>query len=249
MKRALIIATLFAVACVRDGIEERAQPPSVQQPRVVLRNPQAHATFPWNAEIRVAADVHDIGNATVEFGAEDTTIARDSASPYETAFRPRRHGPIVITAQVRDAGGNVIAGDAITVTVVNPNPVSSTQELSSRNIAMAMSGPEPLAILKQPTNGQKVRAEAGVRFVVEAAGLEAPLAGVEFVADGMVVRQVAVSGDAVTGEIYPKPIEYLWPNPSPGRHVVMVRAIDSEGRIGMSKTATVTVETVSSTAK
>lgn len=239
---ALAATVTFLAACAREAVEERVHPASVRRPRVLLRAPHGNATFPWNAEIHVAAEVRDIPNAIVEFGAEETTITRDVAPPYEAAFRPRRLGPLVITAQVRDAHGSVIAGDAVTVTVASSNPVSSTQELSARDIAMAMGGPEPLAILKQPADDQKVQAETGVRLVVEAAGLKAPLVRVEFIADGMVVRQEPVSGDRATGDVYPKLIEYVWPNPSPGRHVVMVRAIDSEGRVGTSKPATVFVE-------
>lgn len=209
---------------------------SADRPAVVLENPKSGVLIPWGAEIRIRAAVQNMNAPVVEFGVNDEVIGRDIAAPFEIVHRPRVHGRITVTAQVRDAQGNVIAGDAVTVDVQNPNPSTSMDEQTDQEYAIGMLGPQPLVTLTSPTDGA-VFAAADVRVAAEASGPAAGLVRVEFLIDG------STAGTQTMVATEPKAIvrfDYHW-KPGAGTHSIVARAIDEHGRIGTTKTATITV--------
>jgi len=128
---AVIVLVVFG--CARERTEiSRVRPPV--HPSIILRSPAIHTTIPWNTAISIKAEVRDLVGAVVEFTAAGQVIARDGTAPYEVSYRPNLPGPLVIGAQVRNAHGNVIASDAVPVTVVNPDPRTSTDELSIEDL-------------------------------------------------------------------------------------------------------------------
>lgn len=127
MKR-LVGIVLLALGCAREGIKVASHARQIKHPTVVLHAPRINAIIPWNTSIAIQADVRDLRGAVVEFVADGGVFARDGAPPYEALYKPSLPGPLVITAQVRDAHGSVIASDAVSVMVVNPHPATDTDE-------------------------------------------------------------------------------------------------------------------------
>jgi hypothetical protein len=179
--------------------------------------------------------VKDIDAPAVEFRANDEIIGRDVAAPFEIVYRPRVHGSTILSAQVRDARGNVIAGDAVTIDVQNPNPSGTTDELTDQDYAVGLLGPQPLVTLMTPA--ADVAARHDLTLAAEASGVAAGLVRVEFLLDGAPV------GTRTMPTTEPQAVirfDYQW-NATLGTHTIVARAVDVAGRVGESKSVTVVV--------
>lgn len=99
-----------------------------QAPMVALTAPQNGATFAWNTNVTLAATASDnTGVVGVQFVVDGQNVgAEDTTPPYTTTYNTGAADAMrTITARARDAAGNVTTSTAVTITVDNPEPVST----------------------------------------------------------------------------------------------------------------------------
>jgi uncharacterized protein (TIGR03118 family) len=108
-------------------IDLGATPPDVVAPTVTVTAPAAAATV--SNTVAVTADASDnVGVTSVTFFAGTTNIGNATAAPFTVNWNTNgaANGTVSITAQAKDAAGNVTTSPAVSVTVSN-TPVTLTQ--------------------------------------------------------------------------------------------------------------------------
>jgi uncharacterized protein (TIGR03118 family) len=130
--------TLYFAAGIADEVDGLygridlgATAPDVVAPTVTLTEPAAGATVSGSAALTATA-ADDRGVTSVEFFAGTTSIATASAAPFSVNWDTTgvANGAVVLTAQAKDAAGNLTTSAAVNVTVNNTAPPPATVTLT-----------------------------------------------------------------------------------------------------------------------
>jgi uncharacterized protein (TIGR03118 family) len=112
-------------------IDLGATPPDVVAPTVTLSAPAASATV--TGTVPVTADAADnVGITSVQFFAGTASIGTATAAPFTVNWDSTgtANGAVNVTAQAKDAAGNVTTSPAVSVTVSNTAPPPATVTLT-----------------------------------------------------------------------------------------------------------------------
>jgi hypothetical protein len=90
-------------------------------PKVWITSPTVGAQVPLNRAVRVTLGASDdVGLATVQVFINGNPILTKPTSPYSASYVPTAEGPLTITAQATDLGGNVGNSSPVTIEVIAP---------------------------------------------------------------------------------------------------------------------------------
>jgi uncharacterized protein (TIGR03118 family) len=112
-------------------IDLGATAPDIVAPTVSLSAPAAGATVSGTTAVTATA-ADNVGVSTVQFFAGGTSIGTASAAPFSVNWDTTgaTNGAVVLTAQAKDAAGNVTTSAAVNVTVNNTAPPPATVTLA-----------------------------------------------------------------------------------------------------------------------
>lgn len=147
----LITIAVTVGACDVGSSSHTRRMVSVQQPRVVIRNPATDSKFNTGDGIRIIADVEDMpAGAVVQFtDGAGRLIARRIRAPFETIYRTSNVGSHSLVAEMRDASGKWLASSAVTVRIHPPPQVASAPPFTLTEF-LASSPPDARAVVNHP---------------------------------------------------------------------------------------------------
>lgn len=207
---------------VSNGAPPPPPPPDTTPPTVSLTSPSSGSTVGGATTLSAIAS-DDFAVAGVQFkldgvnlGGEDTTV------PYSLSWdtTSASNGTHTLTAQARDAAGNMTTSDGVSVTVSNaapppPPPPDTTP---------------PAVAVSAPTDGSTV---SGTTTISAESSDDVAVAGVQFKLDG-----VNIGGEDTTA-----PYSLSWDTTSAGNgtHMLTAQARDGAGNTTTSGAVSVSV--------
>jgi hypothetical protein len=174
----------------------------------------------------MVASVHGLDEPVVEFEVNGTLLARDIAPPFEATFQigEGERGSKRLVAIAKSPGGRVTRSAPMDISV---GPLDLIyREMTSDDVFVGggvLDGKQPQVTLQAPSNGAVLCHVRSVQFVAAVRAGAAPIARVDFEIDGKPIATVTKT-----------PFTYRWEPPADGRHVAVVRATDTEGRVGFT---------------
>jgi Bacterial Ig domain len=201
--------------------------PSVD--RVTITAPQDRALFMAGDDIPVEAAVQTRQPVQrVEFWSNGGVVRTLDAPPFKMTISKAGAGSYRIHA-VAYTPDRKLASEQVYVGV-QMREEDRMQELTVEEAAGLIGGAEPRIFIDAPTPGTTLRAPADISIEGWAAFPAAKMKDITVLGDGKPLATFTSS-----------PFKHLWRGVGKGRHVVVIRAVDAEGRT-MQQSETVTVQ-------
>jgi hypothetical protein len=194
--------------------------------RLIL--PRDGQTFEANDDIWLEAEVLPSQSVeTVRFLSDGISVGEASAKPYRMQLPKCGYGSFLIRAVV--VTPDKLKIDSVPAYIHIAAPAGSDRELSASEMDTLMRGTDnPVVTLRTPRSGVSFTTPADLKIAADVHLSNSEIRQVTILADGHVLATFTQS-----------PYEFTWKAVVPGRHTVVVRAEDLEGRLG---TATAVVE-------
>ena len=226
---ALVLLAALAVAswgACQPAAVNNAEP-SVD--RVTITTPQDQAMFTAGDDITVEAAIEMREPVQrVEFWSNGGVIRTLDRPPFRMTIRKAGAGSYRIHAVAHTAHGK-LASKQVYVGV-QMREEDRMRELTPEDAAALIGGAEPRIFIDAPTPGTTLRAPADISIEGWAVFPAAKMKDITILGDGKPLVTFTSS-----------PFKYVWRGVGKGRHLVVIRAVDAEGRT-MQQSETVNVQ-------
>lgn len=223
----LAVAVLSACACHQAADTSGTQAPAVD--RVVITTPHDSASFNVGDDIPIAATVEVTESVQrLEFWANGAVMKTLQRPPFRMTISNAPPGGYRLQA-VAHTPTQRIASPQIRIAVMMSEE-DRERELTPEDIAMLMGGKEPRIFIDAPAPGTTLRAPADIAIEGWAVFPAAKMKDITVLGDGKALATFTSS-----------PFKHVWRGVGKGRHVVVIRAVDAEGRT-MQQSETVNVQ-------
>jgi hypothetical protein len=226
VRRIALLATIAWI--VSSGCHQSTKQEPINE-RVVVTTPRAGASFTAGDEIVIEATAHtEAPVRRMEFWLNQLLIGTREGPPYRTTMRKVPAGTHRVYAVAHTATGR-IASPHVAISV-RMREEDREREPTPEDMAMLMGGADPRIFIDAPAPGTTLRAPADIIIEGWAVFPAADMKSIVVLGDGKQLTTFTTSR-----------FKHVWRGVGKGRHVVVIRAIDAEGRT-MQQSETVSVQ-------